>query len=85
MGTTGALFAATFGGDGRMVRHLYIDGGARAGLFGVTGSPNIVRYVGAVEAVVAGTTRRGSTLSGLRSAPYVHPTRATVASMEVDL
>ena len=56
VGTAAEPFAAAFEGNGRVIRHLLVAGGAGAGLFGATGPSSVVARVGLIAADVTGTT-----------------------------
>ncbi len=60
LGSAAAPFAATFEGNGRVVRHLFIDGGDGVGLFGATAPASVVRHVGVVAARVSGANAVGA-------------------------
>ena len=54
LGTAAEPFAATFEGNGRVIRHLFIDGGDGAGRFGATASSSVIRHVGLAVVDVSG-------------------------------
>ena len=63
IGTEAAPFAAVFEGNGRVIRRLFVAGGAGsagAGLFGVTAPSSVVARVGLVAADVTGTRAAGA-------------------------
>ena len=59
LGTLPAPFEASFEGNGRRIRGLFVRRGDGVGLFGATGAGAVVRHVGVVEADVAGTNGVG--------------------------
>ena len=64
IGTAAAPFTATFEGNGRVIRHLFIAGGDGVGLFGATGTSGVVRHVGVTAIDVSGANAVGG-LAGL--------------------
>ena len=60
IGTEAEPFAAAFEGNGRVIRHLFINGGEGAGLFGATGPSSVVARVGLIAVDVTGTTAVGA-------------------------
>ena len=73
LGTSDEPFAAVFEGNGRVIRHLFIDGGNGAGLFGATGSAGVIRHVGLAAVDVAGADGVGGlagTNAGLVTGSY---------------
>lgn len=64
VGTAAEPFETTFEGNGREIRHLFIEGGAGAGLFGATGLSSVVGRVGLIAVDVTGTHTVGG-LAGL--------------------
>ena len=59
LGTATEPFAATFEDNWRVIRHLFIDGGDGAGLFGATASSSVIRHVGLAVVDVSGANGVG--------------------------
>ena len=74
IGTSASPFAATFAGNGHIIRHLFIKRGQDVGLFGVTAGLATLRHVGVAAAEVGGSADVGGLVgsnAGVITGSYV--------------